>query len=316
MAGLTSAHYLRENGSNPVVYEKSRGIGGRMATRRHSSEIAFDHGAQYIRSRSGEFADFLDGFSSVGTAKVWDARARDVATADDRSMIVGAPTMNSLLRPIAAQLDMRLNTTIASISQKGNEVWIVDDQGGGEIFDFVIVTVPVDQARNLLAGDAQILEQMSDVEIMPCWSLMVAFDEPLQSEFDQWRYVSDELGWIARNGSKPDRPSADCWVVHARPEWSRENLEMSKEQACESLLGLFEGAMQNDGISLPVPIHSAAHRWRYAQTLTSMGSNYAASKSGRIVAGGDWALGARIECAFDSGMAMARHVATALGEPI
>ena len=44
------------------------------------------------------------------------------------------------------------------------KVLVVDDEGREEAFDFAIVTIPVDQARNLLAGDAQMLAQMSEVD--------------------------------------------------------------------------------------------------------------------------------------------------------
>ena len=53
IAGITLARQLQ--GSAKVsVFEKSRGFGGRMATRRHGS-YQFDHGAQFFTARSKQF---------------------------------------------------------------------------------------------------------------------------------------------------------------------------------------------------------------------------------------------------------------------
>jgi len=47
MAGITCARTLQQAGHQVTVFEKSRGLGGRMATR-DSAFGSFDHGAQYF----------------------------------------------------------------------------------------------------------------------------------------------------------------------------------------------------------------------------------------------------------------------------
>jgi renalase len=53
-AGLTAARELANAGLAVTIIEKSAGLGGRMATR-HTSSLAFDHGAQYFAARVPEF---------------------------------------------------------------------------------------------------------------------------------------------------------------------------------------------------------------------------------------------------------------------
>ena len=48
MTGVVCARNLKDAGYETIIFEKSRGIGGRMATRRTSEGLQFDHGAQYI----------------------------------------------------------------------------------------------------------------------------------------------------------------------------------------------------------------------------------------------------------------------------
>jgi len=60
--------------------------------------------------------------------------------------------------------------------------------------------------------------------------------------------------------------------------------------------------------ALPAVRYATAHRWRYALTTRPLGQPYATNAAGTLFLGGDWTLGPRIECAHDSGVAMAAAV--------
>ena len=55
MAGISAARTLVQAGHRVSVFEKSRGAGGRMATR-ETPFGNFDHGAQYFTVRDPRFA--------------------------------------------------------------------------------------------------------------------------------------------------------------------------------------------------------------------------------------------------------------------
>ena len=59
---------------------------------------------------------------------------------------------------------------------------------------------------------------------------------------------------------------------------------------------------------------ASAHRWRYAQTGQALEKPFASSQDGTLFVGGDWALGARVECAYESGVAMADAVLASVGQ--
>src|SRR3981081_2651327 len=48
-SALAAAHTLLDAGYTVTLFEKSRGVGGRAATRKRAGFI-YDHGAQYIKS--------------------------------------------------------------------------------------------------------------------------------------------------------------------------------------------------------------------------------------------------------------------------
>ena len=57
LSGTTIASKLNEK-FNVKVFEKSRGVGGRMSTRRETP-FMFDHGAQFFTVKTTVFKNFL-----------------------------------------------------------------------------------------------------------------------------------------------------------------------------------------------------------------------------------------------------------------
>ena len=46
---------------NVKVFEKSRGVGGRMSTRKETS-FTFDHGAQFFKIKTSDFKSFFQNY--------------------------------------------------------------------------------------------------------------------------------------------------------------------------------------------------------------------------------------------------------------
>lgn len=70
VSGLIAARTLQEHGFEATVFEKSRGLGGRVATRRSELGLSFDHGAQYFTVHDPHFARGI-------TAPARDAKGTD-----------------------------------------------------------------------------------------------------------------------------------------------------------------------------------------------------------------------------------------------
>lgn len=304
MAGISCAKNLKEHGFQPTIFEKSRGVGGRLATRRVAGGIAFDHGAQFVTARSAAFQEMIAEAIEAGSAQHWQPNSRERPGFEKRDWIVGTPAMNALVKPLADGLDIRLATEVTAIDRE-RDMWLVrtPTDEADEAFDFVVSSIPAPQARVLFASVPEIAQALVKVSMAPCWALMLTFEKPFDSRFDVWRSASDELAWISRNNSKPRRPAAkDCWVVHANTEWSQRCLELDRDQVAEMMIEMLLRAF---AIRLPKIDHASTHRWRYARTTAPLGEPYLCSDDRTLFLGGDWCLGARVECAFDSGQAIA-----------
>jgi len=310
MAGLACANALSRQGVPVVVFDKSRGLGGRMAARRVDGGASFDHGAQYVTARSFAFKRYLDTACAVGAASPWQPVQAEFAAIGE-TWFTGTPAMKALVKPLADGLEIHRATQVTAVSRDGSG-WRLATSGGGdpERFDFVVCTTPAPQAQALLAAQHDIAAALGMVTTAPCWALMVSFATPVRPGFDVRQAMDAPIAWLARSASKPGRQlEPDCWVVHASPAWSRAHLEAAPDDVARRLLDLLPGAFAT---ALPEVEHIAAHRWRYARTTTALGQPYLRSADGTLLLGGDWCLGARVEYAFASGRAIAAELGTAL----
>jgi predicted NAD/FAD-dependent oxidoreductase len=131
---------------------------------------------------------------------------------------------------------------------------------------------------------------------------MASYPQTLELSFDAAFVHGSPLAWVARNSAKPGRPTAEAWVLHASPEWSREHLELDQGTAAQRLVDAFRNAVV--GELLPAA-SVTAHRWRFALPENPLAEACLFDEQRALVACGDWAGGPRVEGAFLSGCAAA-----------
>ena len=71
ITGLTIANLLHGH-AEITLFEKSRGVSGRLSTRR-ADPFSFDHGAQYFRIKTPAFRQFMSPLIQDGIVAHWDA---------------------------------------------------------------------------------------------------------------------------------------------------------------------------------------------------------------------------------------------------
>ncbi|MDB4637879.1 MAG: FAD-dependent oxidoreductase [Planctomycetaceae bacterium] len=306
LSGLTCAQRLQDHGFDVTIFEKSRGKGGRMSTRRSDEGLYFDHGAQYFTVRDPIFQNHVEEWRLDGIVDVWDAEIGTLSNGtyepkeEETLRYVGIPGMNNIGRHLAAELDVHLETLIAPPIRSG-ERWLIADEHEFVLdeFEYVITSAPAAQSAKLLQAAPELQRIAENVSMTGCWAVMVSFPQPLELSFDA-AFVNDSpLSWISRNNSKPGRDEKpETWVLHASPEWSEEHLEDDKDELLPTLLNTF---WQATGLEARQPQFQVAHRWRYALPSEPLTDRCLFDPELRIGACGDWCGGPRVEGAFLSG---------------
>lgn len=294
MSGLACAAGLAKAGLTPTLFDKGRGIGGRMATRRAEGGLQFDHGAQIISSQDEDFRAFLDTAKAAGHVDDWTTGTGD-------SQPVGTPGMTALAKFLAQGLDVQQGTEISTVART-SEGWELTGDHQLGTFDRVVCTAPVPQTIKLVGHS--LTDPIDQVSYAPSLTLMVALHRPLVAP-DTQSVPTDALAWIAHDSAKPGRQTQNCWVAQASTDWSATHLELTKGEIATLMLDLF---LTRYGLDATDVAYSTAHRWRYAKVTEPLGQSFVKSSDGTLYAGGDWCLGPHIEHAWQSGTAIAKDI--------
>lgn len=299
MAGLACAESLFVQGHDVTLFDKGRGPGGRMSTRRieTSAGVAcFDHGAQYFTIRDDAFRRQAEAWIARGAAAPWPSAGSEA--------YVGVPAMNAPVKQMADGQRVHWATLITRIEKSGPGWRLILDQGEAVEADIVIVATPAEQAAALLASIAPDLAACARLApSAPCWTVMLAFAEALPVAQDCWR-GEGVIGWAARNNSKPGRAGPESWVVQAGPDWSTAHLEADQEWVAAGLKGALAALL---GTALPPCIGQSIHRWRYARSGAE-GSGAIFDRARGLGVCGDWLIGPRVEAAWLSGTMLAEQI--------
>jgi predicted NAD/FAD-dependent oxidoreductase len=297
IAGLACAERLFHQGHDVVLFDKGRGPGGRMSTRRMETALGtahFDHGAQYFTVRDEGFRAQVSAWIAGGLVAAWPAAGDDA--------YVGVPGMNAPVRDLAGRHVVHWSTRVTELVRRGESWSVCVESGDVHDVDLAVIAVPAEQCAALLAQPAPDLGTRAAAAVSdPCWTVMAAFEQPWSIARDCWR-GERAIGWAARNSAKPGRRGPESWVVQATPEWSRRHIDARPQDVVAALLAEVTDELE---IGVPSPIAAAAHLWRFARC--------APGGTGVVLDGGlglcgDWLIGPRVESAWLSGAGLARLI--------
>ena len=308
-AGALCARTLHDHGLEVTLFDKGRGAGGRLSTRRADAR-RFDHGGSILEEVAGPLGRYARAWVEAGVLAPWEAPFIEVAGGEARGRVGGkryvpAPAANALLKHLLADLDVRFGARVVALRRDGDPVVVVLEDGAEHAFDRVVVAVPAPQAVPLLEGVSPALgARMDAVRYAPQWVLMAGIPVDSGKRWGGARFVEDPvLDVVIRNQTRPGRPPGEQWVVQASPAWSREHLEASAEDVARLLWD--ELRARTD---VPDADHLAAHRWRFSRVEQPVGEPCLVSADSRIGVCGDGVSGGGIGEALGSGAALAGRV--------
>ena len=339
IAGLAAAAELVANGRRVVVLEKSRGVGGRMATRR-VGEAVCDHGAQFFTVRGRAFGGMVADAHEAGSVAKWcegfsqsaSIDAKVTPASDGHARWRGVSGMTDLPKRLAAELPpekcvLRTAVRVAAIGVADGRVRIAIDPGpeaGGSITmraAAAIVTSPVPQSLDLFTAGGllavgggiapEVHQQLATVHYDPCFALMLALDRPsFLPPPGGIQFAGGPISLLADNYQK-GTSSVPSLTVHASGDFSRQHFDDPPEDVAAALIELVRPWI--DGDPAAAIVERSLHRWKFATPTTIIPPPLvAAVTSPPIVCCGDAFGGPKVEGAASSGLAAGRWVARVL----
>ena len=339
MAGLCAARELVAAGRSALVLDKSRGVGGRVATRRLGSAVC-DHGAQFFTVRGRAFGGIVADAHAARVVAEWcRGFSRDGSLArgggDGHPRWRGVRGMTDLPKQLAAWLgdesaagrcEIRTAAQAVAVAAADGLARVTLEGGTTLAARGVILTPPVPQSLDLLAageigagsgaGEATAWDALGAVAYDPCFALMLVLDKPSRVpppggiQFDP--AAGGPIAWVADNHKK-GISSVPALTIHADGAFSRRHFDSPPEEVIATLID--HARPWIDGDPATAVVEKSLHRWKFALPTTIIPEPLVAvSHTPPIACCGDAFAGPRVEGAASSGLAGGRWLARMLAD--
>lgn len=331
VCGLAAARTLADHGVRVAVFDKGRGPGGRISTRRGTAS-RFDHGAASFVAGDPRFRRIAEAWCELGIVAPWQAdlvrcdasgagvETRSLAAVDE---LVGVGGMNRIAKHLAEDLEVSCGARVERLERESDGRWTLhlDGREAGAAWDAVIVAIPPEQAAGLLLASGIVpsdagMPADASVSMTPAWVAMIETTAPIVRRFGRLE-TPEEAPWrsIVDQGSKPGRGETPgtAFVLEAGAAWALAHLEADREDAARMLGEVFASVIASwSGEDVEIAT-CAAHRWRFARPVRRVAEAPSAPSrvelgSSAVVAGGDHRRSGTVEGAWLAGIDLAGSV--------
>ena len=325
MSGLIVARELKKAGHEVFILEKSRGFGGRMATRyvNNDKSLKLDHGVPGFTADSSEFNSFVEALIEADIVKPWTGSITSIHSKDDRadgnarSQRYFAPGgMNSIGKFLGKDLEIHNQQRVVRLEQinddHDNLCWQLKCDSGLLIeAEAVVISCPAPQTIEILKTPEDqenisgLIKKLQTVKYDPEFALMVVYDgiEPL--EWDVLDVEDTVIKFISNESKKRDLGKVSL-VVHSTTDFAISNMDKEREEVALLMLRQLHSVL---GEWAESPNWKQLHFWRYSQANKWLTNDFMEiSGNGTPLAlVGSYMNGNSVEAAYLSGMKLGKH---------
>ena len=304
LSGIKAASLLADLGHEVTVFEKSRGLGGRLANRREPWG-KLDIGAQYFTARDLGFQKQVELWLQASAVQIWDFLPYCVEqgalthSPDETVRYIGSPLMNQLVYCLTGNFAVNFRCKISKV-EKSREGWRLISSDGGLFygFDWLIISSPAEQSRTLLDGCSDAMAHVPEDVHQPCWAAGLATRGKIPEDV-QGIFGDETVRWASRLSSRPGfikTPDVDdVWMLHFSSEWS-------EQQGKETAMDIGQTGLNWLQALMDTKLEKRAeyrHYWRYANMKpVTFDKPYLMDEHQQLAVIGAWCAGGRVEGAW------------------
>ncbi|HWH14160.1 MAG TPA: FAD-dependent oxidoreductase [Miltoncostaeaceae bacterium] len=318
LSGLAAARRLHDAGHEVVVFEKSRGLGGRLAARRLEGTVV-EHGAPALDAPAGSPLAALAAEVGGADLRAVGAPLRGQAPPDApmEAPHTFADGLTQLAKRMAAGLEVVRGVRIAALRGAAEGYELGDEQGNAHgRTDAVVVSAPPAQAADLLERSPEHPFRVAALRALghhPAVMGILGLRMPVPEWFLRWP-VDGPLAAVAvaTHAGRPPVDGVVPVVARLRPDVSAAMLDAATDE--EALARVHRALAALLGAA-PEVAWAQVKRWRYS-TVARRGDMETLNPPGaRIVLCGDALSGPGMAAVYASGLAAADRVASLAGAP-
>ena len=303
ITGVTIANLLQKK-YNLTVFEKSRGVGGRMATRR-AEPYQFNHGAQYFKVENKEFKDFVQPLMVNKIIKPLKTNQIEILNKNvikrtkiyNQQYFTAGSKMNSVVKYlINNNFSIKLLCKIEKIL-KENDNWFIIDSNKVSYgpYNWLFITIPPNQAIEILYNSFKFLDIIKKIKMRSCYSLMLGFDEIKEFDFDTALFLDEDIQWLSISKKILEKKEYYNLLINSSYNFAEQNINGSKDKISNYLIKQVSDILQCE---LNNYKHKALHFWKYAMSEKNNNLGSLLDEDFKIIVCGDWCMNGKVEGGF------------------
>ena len=303
ITGVTVANLLQKK-YNLTVFEKSRGVGGRIATRR-AEPYQFNHGAQYFKVENKEFKDFVQPLMVNKIIKPLKTNQIEILNKNvikrtkiyNQQYFTAGSKMNSVVKYlINNNFSIKLLCKIEKIL-KENDNWFIIDSNKVSYgpYNWLFITIPPNQAIEILYNNFKFLDIIKKIKMRSCYSLMLGFDEIKEFDFDTALFLDEDVKWLSISKKILEKKEYYNLLINSSYNFAEQNINGSKDKISNYLIKQVSDILQCE---LNNYKHKALHFWKYAMSEKNNNLGSLFDEDLKVIVCGDWCMNGKVEGAF------------------
>lgn len=329
IAGLTAGRRLAQAGHEVIVFEKSQGFGGRLATRYFGEEqqIKMDHGVSSFTADDSGFTTFVDELVQKGLLKEWgdtvsyyngSAFYSEHPAREPEPRYIAPKGMNSIAKYMSRWVDFYQGETVGGITYIGRNPqkkrsWMIN-LATINVFevDAVIVATPATQAYGIIqtAQDEtpvrEIIREIDDIRYSHSWSLMAGYEGEHKPDWRGVAFTNSHLEWMCNESSKRENDGETTLVMQSTNKFANTHQHSDPEVIVPEML---KAAAPVAGDWVRSPKWHDLHYWRFARAVNPLDRPYMEFdlNGAPLALIGDYFQGSSVESSWLSGNKLAEE---------
>jgi renalase len=291
-SGCNLYNNLKEKYEDITIFEKSRGVGGRLSTK-YIEDKFLDHGTSSLIPITDDLKMFCLDLSSNGILK---------AKYDE---FIPKNGINQICKFLINEEDLVKNCKITK-AQFENNKWLLEDENHNiyKDFDLLFITIPAPQILQMkMEFPSDLKEKLSKIKYDSTFSLILYTNKQLKLNENRL-YENPDIKSIINNSKKYRYEDFSSYIIHSTKEFANCINEKSKEEICEIFLDNFDDEIKE----LIEEFTIIPHLWKYAFASNSLDMPYFLNEEKNLGICGDYFSHSNMESALLSSELLANNI--------
>lgn len=325
ISGLIAGKRLADEGHEVTIIEKSRSLGGRLATT-NLDNIDLDYGIPHFAANTQTFQSFIKDLKAKGEVKDWteefslydgtEFHEMD-PNSDPQMHYIGTGGNQSIAKSLSRWVDIKSEEKAGGLTYIGPDrskkrSWMINltDISVFEC-DAVIVATPAVQAYGVIqtvqnrTATRRIIRHIDEVRYDGSISLALTYDH----KKPDWQGIECErsnIRWISNESSKREGVEKAGLVIQSSGEFYHKYAQADDAKVQELLL---KEASEVVGKWILQPESTFIHRWKYFEARNPIDEFFMELEMDEapLALIGDYLGGSSLENAFISGYNLAEY---------